>query len=283
MAQSWRLSASTVLLRRCAKLSSGYDYKVLFLKRGNISLAGMHAFPGGAHELSDKCMKETALRELFEETGVLPGLGSSVTERSIEYWRKELRKDAKQFHHCITDLKIEIDFATLHHFCTFVTPIFEKKRFITPFFLTEVCENSCKFLEADGFETESVNWVDPSEALQMNVQGHMKYLPPQFYIMHELSKHVYLDDVLQCVHTQPPLAHTDDAYSAENIMTKFDVRGYPPMQPEVLKEESDGTKVVLSLPFDEAHVAHKGSDRQRHRMHCPLPMGSGGYELEQNS
>jgi len=72
----WRLSATTILLRRVKPATvaaaaatatpqagghAGFDYEVLFQKRGaGISRGGMYTFPGGVHEGEDADLKTTA-------------------------------------------------------------------------------------------------------------------------------------------------------------------------------------------------------------------------------
>ncbi|MCW3997612.1 MAG: CoA pyrophosphatase [Candidatus Bathyarchaeota archaeon] len=49
------------------------DYEILFVKRVERSSdpwSGQIAFPGGKHDPEDKTLKDTVIREIFEETGI---------------------------------------------------------------------------------------------------------------------------------------------------------------------------------------------------------------------
>ena len=194
-----RLSASIVLLRRQPTNSSD-SFKILFVQRSeNISSPGLFTFPGGVYEkLSDSsCLKTTALRELFEETGILFGMPikanntskhhQQLDEKSIQLERHNLHNNSISFETFLNkyDLDLDKQKKSLKHFTTFITPDFASPKFVTSFFIKDISddERCCDFMKEDATETASLEWLTPSEAMHENDAGRIKYLPPQAYII----------------------------------------------------------------------------------------------------
>ena len=279
-----RLSATTILLRRVRpNPSSRYDYQLLMQKRGNISRAGTYTFPGGVFEDSDRHVKVTAVRELFEETGVLlRDRAMPLDPVVLESWRLRVHDDPSKFDSMLQVLNIDIkDGEKLQHFCTFITPEFEKRKYTTLFFLTEGSEAELRGMAADGTETETLEWLDPEEALAKNRTGEMKFLPPQFYVLSELSHYFEINRVfshlLECTQDY---AHGDVTalFSRRNAKERVDGRGFPAMQPHPVPGEDKKT-IVLTLPYDAEHHQYPGRPSQVHRVVAHMPMGIGRYFL----
>jgi 8-oxo-dGTP pyrophosphatase MutT (NUDIX family) len=283
----WRPSASMILLSRlkcCVK--TDFNYKILVQKRGgNISLGGMYAFPGGVFDEEDSNLERTVLRELYEETGILHYSAGSD--------RETLRGQLKATPSSFNSLIKEPSFPPMYHYCTFVTPTFEKKRYSTAFFISEICSTESTDIVADGTETELNEWLDPTEAIGMHTQGKIKMLPPQFYIFHELSKHRCIDKlIIELSKGSQYSAFSPDRKSRfhpDKLMGMIDCRGYPAMQPSPVEADktsigdaSEDSIVTLSLPCDEFHHIYPGQEGQRHRIYCGKPIGTGTYKLEKN-
>lgn len=287
----WRPSASMILLARvksCTK--SEFNYKILVQKRsGGISLGGMYAFPGGVFDEEDGSLERTSLRELYEETGILHySAGDDLTKI-----REILKSNPSSFNSLIQ----ESNFPPMYHYCTFLTPTFEKKRYSTVFFVSEICSTESRDIVADGIETELTMWLHPDEAIDMHTHQKIKMLPPQFYIFHELSKHHCIDQLMSVLSKGGPLHHQNGTasldrkskYHPDNLLALIDCRGYPAMQPSPIElddnsidEMPDSSVVVLSLPCDEHHHIYPGQADQRHRIYCGTPIGTGKYKLERN-
>mgnify|MGYP000901319656 CR=1 FL=1 len=274
----WRLSSTCVLLRQRAKsaAASNYDYQVLLQKRGNVSRKGTFVFPGGVYEEEDQDLKTTALRELFEETGVLLCSGHRLNSASVWEWRKKVHEKAGAFPDMLSTLRVSMRYSALKHFCTFVTPEMEKRKYTTLFFLAESSEADLRFLEADGLETSSLAWVDPGEAIEYNNSGKMPFLPPQFYVFKVLSQYHSIGEIRENIFDQ---GGEGSDFSSSNAGSLIDMRGFPAMQPHPLFKESTKEKIVMALPFDSAHHKFPGRAGQKHRINCRMPMGKGGYEL----
>ena len=268
----------------------------------------MYTFPGGVYEESDKNLKITAIREIFEEAGaVLYPYNHQKNDKKDEKinvieWREKIRLNPSKFHDFLSLLNLSIQSNNLHHFCTFVTPNFEKRKYTTIFFITEINENNSNNLEADGTETSSLKWMDPLQALELNKQKEMIFLPPQFYILKELSDYSSIEMIFSQLLGKNYLTGITDStttsnsgninininrkieeddsnkYLPENVYNLIDDRGFPPYKPNPLL--SSASQMILTLPFDESHPDYPGKEGQFHRIHCTLPMGHGGYQLE---
>jgi 8-oxo-dGTP pyrophosphatase MutT (NUDIX family) len=137
-------------------------------------------FPGGIEEESDRKVgvvaveKVCALRELFEETGILVGVG-----RDMAHLRKECSKDASVFSRVYSKDELEraasrlklwsvwfgivcwfsclrrLFFVFLLSFCCRLTPKEEKYRYFTTFYLLSLTDVEAAIAEHDNDEVVS--------------------------------------------------------------------------------------------------------------------------------
>lgn len=290
----WRYSATAILLKKmnpssCTNfIDRPYNYKLLMQRRGGgISRAGMYTFPGGVHEPCDIDLRETVFREVFEETGILLCDRHSPKTFHDEHYkenvmncRSAVHKDANQFRHILSTLNSSLRFDSAHHYCTFLTPDFETRRYITAFFLLEVSDSDIATLKADGSETASLTWITPDEGVILSDAGRLQVLPPQYIVMKELQEY---DTIDKAINSLKKSSKTD--YSVDNILNLIDARGYPAMQPKMISKTSisdTNNSMILTLPYDESHPQHCGNKNQRYRINCQLPIGSPGYEFKKN-
>ncbi|MBI5477314.1 MAG: NUDIX domain-containing protein, partial [Deltaproteobacteria bacterium] len=103
-------------------------------------------FPGGRLDAADGSAEVAAIRELFEEAGVLlarppvpaaPAPGA-VPPAVIDAWRRRLLAGETTFAGLLQEAGLEPDVGRLHPWARFVTPSFEPKRFDARFFLAVV-------------------------------------------------------------------------------------------------------------------------------------------------
>src|SRR5204863_3862471 len=119
--------------------------KVFWVKRSEklMFMPGFHAFPGGQVDAEDhntpviNCeteesalMRAAAVREFFEETGVLlaPGAGELPTENLIAN-RRALHEKSKSFKQILEEDNLVIDGARLGESGRWVTPPMAPRRF----------------------------------------------------------------------------------------------------------------------------------------------------------
>lgn len=214
--------AATVVMLRDAP--DGME--VFLLKRHGLSdvLGGAYVFPGGkvdagdalldmaTHldqsprtlhtalnepqlaELSAAGLYVAALREVFEESGVLFAHGASVdaTARAAAMLQEGVRFDAM-----LANLSLRLQTQSLLPWSRWITPklpLVSHKRFDTRFFVAAVPPNQTALhdnLEA----TESV-WLQPRAALEQYWNKAIELAPPQIMSLVHLSQHASVASVL---------------------------------------------------------------------------------------
>lgn len=145
-----RQAATVVLLRP--------DLRVFLMRRlRGLAFGGMWAFPGGALEPGETA-PQAAVRELFEETGVVLELEKLVP------WHRWL------------------------------TPVFEPRRFDTWFYLTALPPGQEPSLPTG--EADDVRWLTPARAVSEHAAGNLPMLPPTLVTLTELSTFDSLETLL---------------------------------------------------------------------------------------
>jgi 8-oxo-dGTP pyrophosphatase MutT (NUDIX family) len=151
-----RLAATVALLR---DRSAGLEVYLLQRLRSMAFAGGMYAFPGGAVDPSDGDVVEAAIRELYEETGVLLARRDQLA--SWAHW---------------------------------ITPVFEERRYDTHFFVAAVPAGQ-EARDVSG-EASSAGWMSPSEALAQLERGQIAMLPPTAVTLAELAEYETASAVL---------------------------------------------------------------------------------------
>lgn len=226
--------ASTILVLRPSAAPST-RYLVLMVRRSGRArfMAGAHVFPGGIAEEADRdpelwqrmglprtdsSAEEAlprrlgAIRELFEETGVLlsdPPL-ASLAPRPREYVaamlrerrgrvRKDPREFAALFEHfragggadaagapALRKLRPAVD--ALLDWSRWVTPLEERYRYDTRFFVAVLDPREpVDVAAADLDETTAVDWLEPEDAIAKHSRGEILLPPPTYLTMRELA------------------------------------------------------------------------------------------------
>lgn len=204
-------SATVVLLR-----DAGDDLEVFLLRRHGQSdvLGGAYVFPGGKVDAEDRAWVQrldrapealhaalgepelavdeaaglfvTAIRELFEETGVL--LADLDPAQARAAWA-ELR-NGPRFDELLAPRDLRLAAGGLHPWSRWITPTLSsvgRKRFDTRFFLATVPPGQEATHDAHE-ATESV-WLPPREALRQYWAGGIELAPPQIMSLTHLARH----------------------------------------------------------------------------------------------
>jgi len=224
-----RLAATIILCK-----PKGEHYAILMVKRSATSrfYPGAHVFPGGIWEENDKNpewknilrqnfsedlqMKITAVRELFEETNVL--LTSPRIQDSAERndWRNSTEKDASKFLEMCREFKCRPALDKLIFFDHWITPVEEKWRYDTHFYLAINDINESNIIISK--ETPAYDWFEPAEALRNFTSGIIKLAPPTWFLLTELSKYPKLKDLIE--YSKSKLVQT--------IQPRFFIKSKPP-------------------------------------------------------
>lgn len=146
-----------------------------------------------------------AARELFEETGLLLGadgcqVGSDDVRRDVIDGRVPFQSLQPSWAHLADQLR---------PWSNWITPVSERRRFNTMFFLANVdpdvaAKASLLDQSGDG-ELIDLSWWTPSEALQAYSSWEVKMAPPQIYIMHELLHKETIDEVYRHIGRGHPI------------------------------------------------------------------------------
>ena len=190
-------------------------------------MAGKYVFPGGIVEATDKLVnvwKEhvdldleeitwrlggdlsgaevlpfavAAIRETFEETGVLLADTAGSFGNAIEYIGKQrLRKEMPEGWFLNQTLSVSwvLTLSALSRWSRWVTPKGMHKRYDTRFFLVVLPHGqTCR---PDNRETTDGIWMSPVKALSENLAGDVPLSPPTLIVLHELMKYSSTDDLL---------------------------------------------------------------------------------------
>lgn len=208
--------AATVILLRDSP--AGLEVWLLTRVRGMAFASGMTVFPGGRADAADvdlpwaaggparfstgfgcdeveaRMLVGAAVRETFEETGVLltrpelqlgPATLAAV-QQAVEAGRLPFRSVLED--HCLA-----IDAEALQPWGRWITPAGEPRRYDTHFFVAAVPAGA----EAAALTTEaaSASWVPVADALLGVERGERELLPPTRAMLMSLEGHTTVEDV----------------------------------------------------------------------------------------
>jgi endoribonuclease LACTB2 len=178
------------------------DLKVFWVKRSTKLqfMGGYHAFPGGqldkedasinvsGCEGEDAVMRVCAVREFFEEAGVLLSHNANTLSlEAIAAKRKTLTEGTKSFKQILDDDTLEIACSDFEPAGRWVTPHFSPRRFDTWFFVAWMPEGQEALIETG--ELETGEWIRPGDALAQWKKGEITLAPPTLHIIRTLAKH----------------------------------------------------------------------------------------------
>jgi glyoxylase-like metal-dependent hydrolase (beta-lactamase superfamily II)/8-oxo-dGTP pyrophosphatase MutT (NUDIX family) len=180
------------------------DPKVFWVKRAKTLafMANYHAFPGGqrdaddaevtilnAENLPDSAMRVTAVREIFEESGVLIARGvESLSAERRAAMRDELHTGLASFKELLEREGLTLDASLLIEAPRWVTPATSPRRYNTRFFSAWLPEG--QETEVIPGELEAGEWLRPKEALRKWIDGDCVIVTPIFSAIQALAEGV---------------------------------------------------------------------------------------------
>ncbi len=133
-----------------------------------------------AHTDEERRLRIAALREAFEESGVLLAKDhGGVPWRAVEQAaasRERIAKGETAFLELVSSLGVQLDLEAMAPFARWITPRMMPKRFDTWFFIATAPEG--QFAVCDGYETVDAEWIRPGAALAMARAGTRKIIFP---------------------------------------------------------------------------------------------------------
>ena len=189
--------------------------EVLMLKRHTKSVFGdVHVFPGGVVDACDAAMEDccdsvtsadadralgtgdalrhysAAIRELFEETGVLLAHGAGDSGNTDappagDTERRGLIHGELQWDRWVRERQLKLATRELHYFAHWVTPKSEPRRFSTRFFVAVMPANQ----EAmhDGVELTDSRWMTAQDVLEAQRKRQMQLIYPTYRSLRDIA------------------------------------------------------------------------------------------------
>jgi len=136
-----------------------------------------------------------AVREAFEETGILVGLrpdGShpptAAESPDVERVRNDLMSDRVAFAEALLRLGCRLRCEGLEYFAHWITPRRQPRRFDTRFFAARVQERTTPIV--DTREMTDARWITPGEALRAHAGGDLPMIVPTVRTLEKLAPFV---------------------------------------------------------------------------------------------
>lgn len=219
-----RAAATVVLLRDAQPGRDGVEVWLLTRSAGMVFAAGMTVFPGGRVEVGDADLPwagkppqqpdlvGAAVRETFEETGVLlgvPGLDGradlgagaepsselrSGTSSELRAARADVEAGRTSFGALLREHGIAIDPSGLLPWARWVTPEGESRRYDTMFFVTALPDGQTP--AAVTGEAVRAGWAAPAEALAQHDRRERRMLPPTMITLRSIASFGTVAEVL---------------------------------------------------------------------------------------
>ncbi len=232
-------SASVVLLR-----DAGEDLEVFLLRRHAQSdvLGGAYVFPGGKVDAEDRewagrldrapedlhallgepdlatdeaaGLFVTAIRELFEEAGVL--LANVTPLQASEAWAA--LRQGPRFDELLAPMGLRLSASALQPWSRWITPALSsvgRKRFDTRFFIAALPPG--QQARHDNHEATESLWLAPRAALRQYWDGLMELAPPQILGLSHLARHRSVASVLATAAQRTPPCIRPEPRDAEGL------------------------------------------------------------------
>lgn len=214
-------SSATVVLARPGPA----DPEVFMVRRHERSAFGSaYAFPGGVVDPGDGMLREhcgtlsgadanvrlgvsdngldyfcAAIRELFEETGVLLADSSGIDE-DLTAVRSALNDGELNWPEFVRRCDLVMNCEQLNYISHWITPESQPKRYSTRFFLTELPDG--QIAEHCGGELTDSRWSSASDMLAAERNGDVEMIFPTIKTLESVARHKTMDDLLDWAQTR---------------------------------------------------------------------------------
>jgi 8-oxo-dGTP pyrophosphatase MutT (NUDIX family) len=232
-------SATVVLLRDAAD-----DLEVFLLRRHAQSavLGGAYVFPGGKVDREDSDWVDrldapvaalhaalgepelspadagglfvTAIRELFEETGLL--LAEVTPEQAAQAWAA--LRAGPRFDELLAPMNLRLGASALQPWSRWITPTLSsvtRKRFDTRFFLATVPPGQEP--RHDEHEATESLWLAPRTALRQYWDGQIELAPPQIMSLTHLARHRSVRSAMEAARNRRPPCIRPEPHDVDGV------------------------------------------------------------------
>ncbi len=142
-----------------------------------------------------------ALREAFEETGILVGrnaegstLPSAAAAPNVLEIRDQLMDEACSFAQALEDLGALLDNTAMEYIGHWITPIAEPRRYDARFFAAAVAPDSEPAIHAA--EMLDAIWITPAGALERTKEGSLPMVFPTIKTLESMAAFATVSDIL---------------------------------------------------------------------------------------
>ncbi|KII88148.1 hypothetical protein PLICRDRAFT_175788 [Plicaturopsis crispa FD-325 SS-3] len=231
------------------------------------SFGGAHVFPGGNYDAKqDESLEITAIRETFEESGLL--LASSAqappSESALNDARLLIHSHRLLFREFLSEHHLTPDTTALLPFTSWTTPTNVPRRFRTQFYVAFLpAATSTGFSSGGrqeriptpdgGQEVVSARFLHPADALAEFRARKIAFMPPQYYLLETLA------GILSSRQNTPAERSKVEELSCGEF-------GRMSINPVGVGSDAEG-RAVLTYEGDETRGGSKG---RLHRVHARM-------------
>ena len=149
-----------------------------------------------------------ALREAFEETGILIGrrtnglpLRTAASDPAVDAIRDDVMEDRIGFGEALARLECRIDGQSVEYLAHWITPVAEPRRYDTRFFAARVVGDSEPIV--DPREMTDALWIGPTAALERYHEGALPMVFPTIKTLQQLAGYPDADTALARIRAAP--------------------------------------------------------------------------------
>lgn len=214
------IAAATLVLLR--ETSAGVELFMAERAKSMGFAGGMMVFPGGKVDAADIALAQddalapgfaaldpvdaaariAAIRETFEEAGVLVTVGGPVSEAVRDHWRSRIVEHEESFADFLMTTGHRLDADALVPFAHWCPPVgLEKKRFDTRFYLARM--PAAETAQHDGHESTRSHWITAAEALARADAGENAIIFPTRRNLERLALHDSIETLIAAARTTP--------------------------------------------------------------------------------
>jgi 8-oxo-dGTP pyrophosphatase MutT (NUDIX family) len=261
-----RLAAAVILVRERPETGELEVYLQRRHARASF-MSSAFVFPGGAADPTDRDLRVTAVRELFEESGVLLSR-TPVAADTRAAWQTLLQAGTATMGALVARSGANPDpdapdafyvLDTLHYFAHWITPSAERKRFSAVFYLAALPAGETAAF--DNQEMVDDLWVTPDEALAN--AGELRLPPPQLRTFLDLR--------------EPARAGMAALLAAAAFRA---AQPYPVLPRVAMPVAGEPPRVTLLLPWDPEYQSRGTGEGLVIPAYHPLAVGPSRFVLE---